>query len=271
MNINKLFPAIILLPLFLISCTGSGNNKNTIVSVKTTLGDFKIKLYAETPLHRENFIRLVNSGYYEGISFHRIIKGFMVQAGDYQSKSDANPVKADSISNLTIDSEFVPGLIHKRGAIAAARQDNSINPDMRSSATQFYIVQGSVISEGEFPLHEQERNNNIRQAEFIKIFMQITDSCKKAGLSLSPGEIQERSLLRLYAMPDKAEAFKTTEAQKNTYITQGGVPRLDGTYTVFGEVIEGMETIDKIASVQTLPDDSPVEPVRIIKMKIVKE
>lgn len=271
MNIYRLFLAIAVLPLLLISCTGSSSNENTLISVKTTLGDFKIKLYDETPLHRDNFIHLVNNAYYEGISFHRIIKGFMVQTGDYSTRKDSNPLKTDSISNQTIPSEFVPGLYHKRGAVAAARQDNSINPEMRSSATQFYIVQGSKMNEYEFSLQEQQRDNNIRQAEFIKIFLRMADSCKKAGLSLSQGEIQENAILRMDAMPDKATAFKTTETERNTYLTSGGVPPLDGTYTVFGEIVEGMEIIDRIASVNTTPEDSPVEDIRIIKMKIVKK
>lgn len=270
MNIFRLLPAELLLTLILLSCSETGN-KNTYVSVKTTHGDFKIRLYDETPLHRDNFISLVNSSYYEGISFHRIIKGFMVQAGDYSTKKGAQTAAIDSISSLTIAPEFVPGLFHKRGALAAARQDNSINPQMRSSATQFYIVEGNKMSEGELSLEEQERDNNIKQGEFIRVFMHLTDSCKKVGLSLSQGEIQEKALLRLYDMPDKALLFKTTETERNAYMSVGGVPRLDGTYTVFGEVIEGMETIDRIASIRTNPDDTPSEYVGIIKMKIVKK
>jgi cyclophilin family peptidyl-prolyl cis-trans isomerase len=271
MNILKLFAATLLLPLILISCSGSANSENTFISVKTTHGDFQIKLYNETPLHRDNFIRLVNSAYYEGISFHRIIKEFMVQAGDISSKKGAAPAAIDSVADLSIASEFVPGLFHKRGALAAARQDNSINPEMKSSATHFYIVHGTMMSASEFSLQEQERDNNIRQGEFIRVFMHLSDSCKKAGLPLSQGEIQELALLRLYDMPDKVSMFKTTELQRNTYMSAGGVPRLDGTYTVFGEVSEGMETIDRIASVRTDSDDSPAEYIRILKMKIVKK
>jgi peptidylprolyl isomerase len=271
MNIIRLFPAVILLPVFLLSCSGSGNNENTFVSVKTTHGDFKLKLYDETPLHRDNFIKLVNSGFYEGISFHRIIKGFMIQAGDYSYKKGAVAATADSVAGLTIAPEFVPGLLHKRAALAAARQDNIINPEMRSSATQFYIVQGSMMSESEFSSQEQERDNNIRQGEFIRLFMNISDSCKKTGLALTQGEIQERALLRQYDMPDKAVLYKTTEVQRNTYMSTGGVPRLDGTYTVFGEVVDGMETIDRIASIRTNPDDTPEEYIGILKMKIFKK
>lgn len=270
MNIFRLFPSALLLPLILLSCSGSGNNKNTFVSVKTTHGDFKIRLYNETPLHRDNFINLVNSGFYEGISFHRTIKGFMIQAGDYSLKKGATPEATDSITNLSVAPEFVPGFIHKRGALAAARLDNSINPEMRSSATQFYIVQGVKMSEEELSSMEQERDNNIKQAEFIRIFMHMTDSCKKAGLTLTEGEIQEKALLRLYDMPDKVALFKTTDEQRNVYMSLGGVPRLDGTYTIFGEVVEGIETIDRIASIRTDPEDRPVEYVGILKMKIVR-
>jgi cyclophilin family peptidyl-prolyl cis-trans isomerase len=270
MNIIKYFPAIFLLPLIMLSCTSPGVNKITFVSVKTTHGDFKIRLYDETPVHRDNFIRLVNSGFYEGIPFHRIINGFMVQAGDYSAKKGVNPSAADSTASQTLPPEFVPGLIHKRGALAAARQDNSINPGMRSSATQFYIVQGSAMDENEFNSQEQERDRNIKQGEFIRVFMNLADSCKKAGLALTDAEIQEKAIIRLYDMPDKTALFKTTQQMKDTYLKTGGVPRLDGTYTVFGEVVEGMETIDRIASVRTGSDDKPEEYVGILKMSIVK-
>jgi peptidylprolyl isomerase len=271
MNILRLFPASLLLALVLLSCSGSGNNQNSLVSVKTNLGDFKIKLYNEAPLHRDNFLKLVNSGYYDGISFHRIIKDFMVQAGDYSFKKGASPAAADSIAALTLAPEFVPGLFHKRGALAAARQDNSINPAMRSSATQFYIVQGEKMTANEFSMQEQERDNNIKQGEFIRVFMHLADSCKQSGSTLTPGEIQEKAILRLYDMPDKVAQFKTTDKQKETYLSAGGVPRLDGTYTVFGEVVEGMEIIDRIASVKTNPDDTPADNIVILKMKIVKK
>lgn len=271
MNILRLFPASLLLALILLSCSGSGNDESSFVSVKTNLGDFKIKLYNETPLHRDNFLKLVNSGYYDGISFHRIIKDFMVQTGDYSSKKGASPAIADSIAALSLAPEFVPGLFHKRGALAAARLDNSINPGMRSSATQFYIVQGEKMTADEFSMQEQERDKNIKQGEFIRIFMNLTDSCKQSGSALTPGEIQEKALLRIYDMPDKAILFKTSDKQKEAYLSSGGVPRLDGTYTVFGEIVEGIEIIDRIASVKTNPDDTPVDNIVILKMKILKK
>jgi peptidylprolyl isomerase len=259
------------LALVLLSCSGSGSRENTFVLVKTNQGDFKIKLYNETPIHRDNFLMLVKSGYYDEMSFHRIIKDFMIQAGDYSQKKGASPSSADSIAALTLQPEFVPGLFHKRGALAAARQDNIFNPSMRSSATQFYIVQGEKMTESEFTIQEQTRDNNIKQSEFIRVFMHLTDSCKHSGQTLTPGEIQEKALLRLYDMPDKAAEFKTTDKQREIYFSSGGVPRLDGTYTVFGEVIEGMEIIDRIASVKTNPDDTPVDKIVILKMKTVKK
>jgi cyclophilin family peptidyl-prolyl cis-trans isomerase len=271
MNISKLIPASILLAVVLFSCSGPRSSENVFVSVKTNQGDFKIKLYNETPQHRDNFLKLVNSGYYDGMSFHRIIKDFMIQAGDYVYKKGASRVFSDSVAALTLPPEFVPGLFHKRGALAAARHDNDINPAMRSSATQFYIVQGKKMNVSELSDQEQERNNNIKQSEFVRVFMYLTDSCKQSGSNLTPGEIQEKAVLRLYDMPDKAELFKTTGKQKEIYLSSGGVPRLDGTYTVFGEVVEGMEIIDRIASVKTTPEDIPVDNIVIVKMKIVKK
>src|SRR5665647_302388 len=162
--------------LCIISCNSPGGNNNTIISLKTSLGDIKIKLYDGTPLHRDNFIRLINTGFYNGISFHRIIKNFMVQAGDPATKSGSALHLPDSIKTYTIPAEFNNQYFHKKGALAAARQGNDVNPEMRSSGTQFYIVEGVVQSDDDLNQAEQRINSNIKQTLFNKLIKETADS-----------------------------------------------------------------------------------------------
>ena len=230
----------------------------------------KIRLYNETPLHRDNFIRLVKSNFYDGIPFHRVINGFMIQAGDESLKPGISARLRDSLSALTVPPEFNPLLFHKRGALAAAREGNDINPEMLSSATQFYIVQGKKLTAEQLIIAQQTVDNKIKEANLVRFIHEYTDSSKH-GMNLSPAQIQERATLRLYDFLDKQGNRKITDSQKETYIKDGGVPRLDGTYTVFGEVTEGFDVIDKIAAVQTDATDKPVKDVVIIKMKIERK
>ena len=155
-----------------------GGNENTIVSIKTTLGDIKITLYDGTPVHRDNFIKLVNSGIYDGVSFHRVIKDFMIQAGDPETRSGSTSKIPDSLKTYTIPAEFNNQYFHKKGALAAARQGNDVNPEMRSSGTQFYIVQGVKYSDDDLTQAEQRINSNIKQTLFNKIIRETSDSVR---------------------------------------------------------------------------------------------
>lgn len=259
-----------ILPL-LISCAAPvGNNDNTTVAIKTTLGDIKIKLYDETPLHRDNFIKLVNAGFYDGISFHRVIKDFMVQAGDPLTKSGPSSNTADSLKTYTIPAEINNQYFHKKGALAAARQGNDVNPEMRSSGTQFYIVQGVKFTDDELTLSEQRINSNIKQALFNKLIRQTSDSVRLSGKSLTDGEIQEIASIKMFQYLTTNKDYKISDEQRAVYKNIGGTPRLDATYTVFGEVIEGLDVIDKIAAVPTDSKDKPLNDLKIIKIKIVK-
>jgi cyclophilin family peptidyl-prolyl cis-trans isomerase len=267
MNIRNLISLLIFV-ILLASCKNSVN-QDIYVSIKTTEGNIKVRLYNQTPHHRDNFIRLVKSHFYDSIPFHRVINGFMVQAGDESLKPGIPANLKDSLSALTVDPEFDLTLYHKKGALAAAREGNDVNPEMKSSATQFYIVQGKRLTSEQLDLAEQTINNKIREANFVRFLHQVNDS-SKAGLNLTPAEIQERATLRLYEFLDKSGPHKITQDQRAVYMSIGGVPRLDQTYTVFGEVVEGLEVIDKIAAVETDSTDRPVKDVKIIKMKIVR-
>jgi cyclophilin family peptidyl-prolyl cis-trans isomerase len=267
MNTTRLISSLILV-ILLASCNNSVN-QDIYVSIKTTEGNIKVRLYNQTPLHRDNFIRLVKSHFYDSIPFHRVINGFMIQAGDESLKPGISNAMKDSLSALTVNAEFNPVLYHKKGALAAAREGNDVNPEMKSSATQFYIVQGKRLTAWQLDIAEQTINTKIREANFVRLLHEVSDS-SKAGLNLSPAEIQERTTLRLYEFLDRSGPHKIPDDQRTVYMSQGGVPRLDGTYTVFGEVVEGLEVIDKIAAFRTDSTDKPLNTVTIIKMKIVR-
>lgn len=270
---NIFFKKVLLLPIFLvfISCNTPAGKENVLLSIKTTLGDIKIRLYDDTPLHRDNFISLINSGFYEGVSFHRIIKDFMIQAGDPATKTVASKNLPDSINTYTIPAEFSHQNFHKKGALAAAREGNDVNPEMRSSGTQFYIVQGVVYSDSELNLSEQRINNNIKQSLFSKLIKETNDSVRLSGKTITDGEIQEIASLKMFQYLTNNKDYKIPEDQRNVYKSIGGAPRLDGTYTVFGEVIEGLDVVDRIASVKTNSNDKPENDIKIIKIKFVRK
>ncbi len=266
--IKRVFLLNILLMLF--SCSTTGGNEDSTILIKTSLGDIKVKLYDETPVHRDNFLKLVRSEFYDGISFHRVIKNFMIQAGDPLTRSSKEGLH-DSLSTYTIPAEFLPHLFHKKGALAAAREGNDVNPEMRSSGTQFYIVQGTILSDAEIDQMEQRINSNMKQAVFNKYLKEVADSADKTGTTLNPAQVQEAASMKMFSYLTGYKEFKVPAGHREVYKTTGGVPRLDGSYTVFGEVTEGQEIVDKIAAVQTDGSDKPVNDVKILKMRIIKK
>lgn len=257
--------------LLLTSCNAPGDNKDTIVLIKTTSGDIKVKLYDNTPLHRDNFIKLVNMGFYEGISFHRVIKDFMIQAGDPATRTGLTKEQLDTLDRYTIPAEFRVEYFHKKGALAAAREGNEVNPEMRSSGTQFYIVQGKKQTEADVKAIEGRINSNIKQALFSRLIRETADSAILSGKPLQDSEIQELASMKMFEYLTSTGEFKFSQEQINSYMNSGGVPRLDGTYTVFGEVIEGIEVVDRIAATQTNTSDKPLNDIKIVKMKLVSK
>jgi cyclophilin family peptidyl-prolyl cis-trans isomerase len=276
-NIPDIMTLIIKKTLFLllfttvVACNAPGGNQNTFILIKTTAGDIKVKLYDATPKHRDNFIKLVNSGFYDGVSFHRIIKNFMIQAGDPATRTANGITFPDSIKTYTIPAEFNSQYFHKKGALAAARQGNDINPEMRSSGTQFYIVQGEKYTDENLNMSEQMINNNIKQGMFSKLIHQVADSIRATGASATDAQVQEIATVKMFDYLTSYNPVKIPEEHRNVYKTAGGTPRLDNTYTVFGEVTEGLDIVDRIAAVTTDSGDKPIEDVKILKMKIVKK
>jgi peptidylprolyl isomerase len=266
---NTLIKKLIIIPAILIihSCYSHGDS-DTVITMKTSLGEIKIKLYNDTPLHKENFLKLINNSFYENVSFHRIIKDFMIQAGDPSTKSGNDKQGPDSLKKYTIPAEINSLHFHKKGALAAARTGNEENPEMRSSGTQFYIVQGIKYTDAELDQAELRINSNIKQALFSKLIKQTTDSLRLSGKSVTDAEIQELASVKMFDYLTDNKPYKIAEDQRYIYKTIGGYPLLDCTYTVFGEVTEGLDIVDRIASVPTDNNDRPLNEIRIIKIRI---
>ena len=206
--------------------------KRPEVLIETTMGNIRVALYNETPLHRDNFLKLIREyHYYDSLLFHRVIPDFMIQAGDpYSKNAPKGAVLGDHSLDYTIPAEIrLPQIYHKRGALAAAREPDMVNPKRESSSSQFYIVYGRKQDERGL----QRGRDNLRQ-----LF---------------------------------GDSIKMTDEMREAYTTVGGTPHLDGGYTVFGEVLEGMDVVDRIQRVQRDANDRPLEDVRIVKATILKD
>ena len=239
------------------------------VKIQTTLGDIIVRLYDETPQHRDNFVKLAKEGYYDGTLFHRVIKDFMIQGGDPDSKgAPAGKMLGVGGPDYTIEAEIKSGLYHKRGALAAARQGDEVNPERRSSGSQFYIVWGQVYNEGQLRQFSKQIEMQQMQAVFNALakehhdeIMQMRRERNRAGLQ----ELQEKLAAEAEAQV-KAQGAGMTDEQRAIYSTVGGTPHLDGQYTVFGEVEEGWDIVEMIQQSKTARGDRPVDD---IEMRVV--
>lgn len=249
------------------------NEKETKVVFETTLGNIVVKLYNETPKHRDNFLKVVNDSVYNGVLFHRVIKDFMIQTGDPSSKTAAGQQLGSGDLGYTVEAEFVyPQYFHKKGALAAARTGDAVNPERRSSASQFYIVTGKSYSPQQVEMMEQRMGDQKKEDIFSGLVRERVDSIRNmqaAGDSLGLEELQNE-LIALTEAEYAKNPLKFTPAQVEAYTTVGGTPHLDGQYTVFGEVVEGMDVVDKIQQAATDPADRPVDDIKIISAKVVE-
>ena len=250
------------------------NQKETMLDIKTTMGDIKIKLYNETPLHRDNFIKLAKEGTYEGTLFHRVIKDFMIQAGDPTSKNEPKEKQLGSGDvGYTIPAEFVyPKYFHKKGALSAARMGDQVNPKKESSGCQFYIVTGKVYNDSTLLNMERQKNEQKVETAFNALaqkHMKEVYKLRKENDEEGLYNLQEKLFAEAQEEAAKQPDFQFTKEQIEAYSTVGGTPHLDNEYTVFGEVVEGMDIVDKIQQVETNRGDRPVEDVKILKVSII--
>ena len=250
------------------------DNKMTKVKLETSLGDIVVELYNETPQHRDNFVKLVKEGYYDGVLFHRVIKDFMIQTGDGNSKN-AGPETSlgDGDPGYTIEAEFVyPKYFHKRGALAAARTADQVNPERRSSGSQFYIVTGKIYSSDELKMMTQRMADMRKQDIFRRLLNENRTRVEELQKTQDMAALQElqNELIQKTEAEAAENPFTLTDEQIDAYTSVGGTPHLDGQYTVFGEVIEGMDVVDKIQNTTTGRADRPTVDIKIVKATIVK-
>lgn len=256
-----------------MSCA-SQKNQNPRVLIQTSMGDITIELYNETPLHRDNFLKLVKEGFYNGTLFHRVIKDFMVQGGDPGSKG-ASPDQSLGAGgpDYTVPAEFVyPKYFHKKGALAAARQGDQVNPEKASSSCQFYLVTGTKFNDGQLDsidtrlLQKEERRIFDRLAqEHRDEILQMRKAKDQEGLTI----LQDTLIARTKEEVKKGEVAKLTPEQREAYKTIGGTPHLDGEYTVFGQVVEGLDVLNKIQAVTTGRSDRPKTDISM-KIKVLE-
>ena len=248
------------------------NEKRTLVKLETTMGNITVALYNETPKHRDNFIKLVKEGVYDSTLFHRVIKQFMIQAGDPDSKNASDTAMLGSGDvGYTIPAEFNPKFFHKKGVLAAARQGDDVNPEKASSGCQFYIVTGRKFTEPQLLGMENKINEQREEALFDSLarqHMKEIYKMRKAGDNAGLLELQDTLEAQARELADKEEKVRVTPEQIKAYSTVGGAPHLDGSYTVFGEVTEGMEVVENIEIAKTNRADRPIENIRILKASI---
>jgi len=235
------------------------------VILETEFGNMKIKLYDKTPKHKENFLKLASQNYFNDLLFHRVIKDFMVQGGDPDSKNaPAGTMLGNGGPGYQIEAEFNDSLFHKKGVLSAAREGDQVNPEKKSSGSQFYIVQGKKYTDEELNYMEEQssaQNYILSHEDVFKELQELQNKRDNNAIDKLFKDVINKKDFILTKIPDfKRKAYKEI----------GGTPFLDNNYTVFGEVVEGLDVIDKIANVQTDQYDRPIKDIKM-KIKLVKE
>lgn len=250
------------------------NNGDVKVLLHTSMGDVTLLLYGDTPRHTANFVKRVNAGDYDGVLFHRVISDFMIQTGDPTSKNaPKGKMLGAGDSGEQIEAEFLfPKYYHHRGAIAAARQGDNVNPERKSSGSQFYIVTGRKFSPAQMDQMEHKAQMQHKQEVFDRLCSENRDSIMslrrnrdREGLQA----LQEKLVKETEELTASAPVIYTSE-MREAYVNMGGAPHLDGQYTVYGRVIDGMDVVDKIEKAETDANDRPVEDIKIISAKVIE-
>jgi peptidylprolyl isomerase len=251
---------------------GSGDIK---VMVVTDMGTMKIRLYNETPLHRDNFVKLVKEHYFDSLLFHRVIKNFMIQGGDPDSKrAPYGVLLGDGGPPYTIPAEFNPKIFHKKGVLAAARDSDFENPSQASSASQFYIVQGRVWTDSLLKVQAKRITkmkhfnvviNRPENKEYLEKYKRYNKEEKVDSVKIIYDIVDKKVEAELLSLP----VYTFSPEQVQAYTTIGGTPHLDNSYTAFGEVYEGLDVIDRIAAVKTDKNNRPEDDVRIKSISII--
>jgi cyclophilin family peptidyl-prolyl cis-trans isomerase len=253
----------------------SPDNAQVKVLIATSLGDIKVKLYNETPLHRDNFVKLTNERYFDSLLFHRVIKGFMIQGGDPDSKHALpGTLLGEGGPSYELPAELNSNLFHKKGVLAAAREFDLDNPSRASSGSQFYIVQGKVFTDSLLNVQAKRITRSMA-------LNRVINNPENAGLLSKYKDYSKRELMDsvkfVNSLIDKKvdqellniTPYAFSKAQTEAYTTIGGTPHLDTNYTIFGEVYEGLEIVDKIAAQSTDKNNRPEQDIRILKISVI--
>ena len=284
-KVNKLILFASILTFILAGCGEKATLEKTadteyLITISTPMGDMKAILYDETPQHKENFIKLVEEGYYNDLLFHRVMKGFMAQGGDPDSKNaDSSTQLGRGGPDYLIPAEIKPGLFHKKGALAAARQNDQVNPEKKSNGSQYYIVHGKVYQPNQlaqFRIDMRQLGRYFRQILADQEYMEVRNNVMALQQEQDFDGIQA---LMIEMKPVIEEKFQVeldlgpfSKEQEEAYTSIGGTPQLDNEYTVFGEVISGLEIIDKICDVKTNKANRPTEDLPMkVSMEIVSK
>lgn len=267
--------ALSVITLFGLLSFGLKKDNEPMVEITTKFGMIKLKLYNETPLHRDNFLKLVNEQFFDSLLFHRVMKNFMIQGGDPDSKGALEgKVLGNGGPGYDVPAEFVSGLYHKKGALAAAREPDNVNPSKMSSGSQFYIVQGQVWDSTQLEMFESRFVEQYHSVEFKK-YLNLPENkdlksrymqAMQTGDRLTSADIMNKTNPIIDEIMEK---YKFTDEQIKVYTTDGGTPFLDHNYTVFGEMIEGWDVLDSIAAVKVDKNNRPFEDV-IMSIRVVK-
>ncbi len=253
--------------------------KGPLVRIKTSYGPIKVRLYDATPKHRDNFLKLVKKDFYDSLLFHRVIQDFMVQGGDPDSK---NAPKGADLGNggpgYTIPAEIRDGLFHKKGALAAARKSDRENPERASSGSQFYIVQGKRFTRSDLKKMAAQKERQQKQ-QFMQMLLQQPEFKEERQQLVQAQQAKDQEKIQVIsAQMDSIVQqrhgeeidYQFSDAQIEAYSTVGGAPHLDGAYTVFGEVVEGLSVVDSIAAVETNARNRPLEDI-IMTIEVIEE
>lgn len=260
---------LILIFIILFSCFAKAQTHQVLI--ETNLGNMTVMLYDDTPNHRDMFMRLVNSGHYDGTLFYRVVKDFVVQGGSSSSKKAIKGSRIGYGKAVNINSEFRENRFHKKGAICAPRQPQEINHFKKSDIGQFYFAVGRIVPPQELEMVEKQVNVPIKRklkAKYYTPRKAELDSLKKTNPREFNKQLREikSQIAAQYALEETLEFPKEL---KEAYTTLGGIPTLDGEYTVFGEIIEGMDVLDKIAALKTDKNDRPLTDVRM-ELRVIK-
>lgn len=278
---KRSFIALVIAMVVFVAMTSAQKNEKpmesetrTIVRLETTKGDIEIALYNETPGHRDNFVKNVEAGAYDGVIFHRVINDFMIQTGDPKSKE---AVKGQMYGSSDFGSEipaefFYPKFFHKKGAVAAARIGDRQNPERKSSGSQFYIVTGKVFNNQALTQLEQSKLHRRKNNYFDELVSRNREQImqlRRNRDTLALQELQQSLIQQTEAAITGKEDLFTAE-QRQVYTTIGGTPHLDGEYTVYGEVVKGLDVVDSIQAVKTDGNDRPLEDVKVLKAVVLQ-